>query len=169
MLREADKLGIEINRHFHVERIDEALPLIRNVEVSHGALPNPWAKEMLEHMDLINGAFLTATIKGQLVGCGLLLEDSNSQMTTGFGGQSYVPTSTAKINRLRQMLDSIGSNAWLEVDGGIKPGNAKEIVEAGADVLVAGSAVFGRASTVSANIARLRAAIRMKVDAEREA
>jgi len=86
----------------------------------------------------------------------------------GFGGQSYIPTSAAKVCRLRRMLDLIGSNAWLEVDGGIKPGNAKELVEAGADVLVAGSAVFNRANTVAGNIAALRAAIMMTVDAERK-
>ena len=45
----------------------------------------------------------------------------------GFGGQSYIPGSTDKIRRLRQMLDAIGSTADLEVDGGIKPGNAAEI------------------------------------------
>jgi len=75
----------------------------------------------------------------------------------GFGGQSYVPGSTAKIRRLRQMLDVIGSPARLEVDGGVKPGNAAEIVTAGATVLVASSAIFKR--DVAANVQALRAAI----------
>jgi ribulose-phosphate 3-epimerase len=87
----------------------------------------------------------------------------------GFGGQKYIPSSTAKIRRLREMLDSVGSNAWLEVDGGIKPANANEVVEAGADVLVAGSAVFDRANTVAANAAALRAAIRTNVNTRLEA
>ena len=60
----------------------------------------------------------------------------------GFGGQSYIPSSTDKIRRLRAMLDNINSKAWLEVDGGIKHDNAAEIIGAGANVLVAGSAVF---------------------------
>jgi len=60
----------------------------------------------------------------------------------GFGGQSYIPGSTAKIRRLRNMLDAIGSTAWLEVDGGVKANNAAEVVGAGATALVAGSAVF---------------------------
>lgn len=60
----------------------------------------------------------------------------------GFGGQEYIPGSTDKIRRLRRMLDEIGSEAWLEVDGGVKPENAAEVVRAGATVLVAGSAVF---------------------------
>jgi len=78
----------------------------------------------------------------------------------GFGGQSYIPSSTAKIRRLRSMLDSIGSNAWLEVDGGIKSGNAREVVEAGVNVLVAGSAVFGGENTVAENISAFQTAIK---------
>jgi hypothetical protein len=61
------------------------------VEVSHGALPNPWARKMLEHMEAADGSFLTATMKGQLVGCGLLLEDNNSQMTSILGRAQGVP------------------------------------------------------------------------------
>jgi ribulose-phosphate 3-epimerase len=75
----------------------------------------------------------------------------------GFGGQSYIPASTAKIRRLRRMLDAIGSQAWLEVDGGVKPGNVAEIAAAGATVLVAGSAVFK--GDVCANVRALRAAL----------
>jgi len=77
----------------------------------------------------------------------------------GFGGQSYIPSSTAKIKRLRAMLDSIGSKAWLEVDGGIKASNAAEVVQAGATVLVAGSAVFGGDRSVVENVKGLQKAI----------
>jgi ribulose-phosphate 3-epimerase len=77
----------------------------------------------------------------------------------GFGGQSYIPSSTDKIKRLRKMLDSINSKAWLEVDGGIKPENAKKIIQAGADVLVSGSAVFGGKKSVAENIAAFQKAI----------
>jgi len=77
----------------------------------------------------------------------------------GFGGQSYIPSSTPKIARLRAMLDEIGSGAALEVDGGIKASNALEAVQAGATVLVAGSAVFGGPKTIAENLADLRAAI----------
>lgn len=78
----------------------------------------------------------------------------------GFGGQSYIPSSTAKIKRLRAMLDSIGSEAWLEVDGGIKASNAAEVVQAGATVLVAGSAVFGGgvSQSVAENVKALQRA-----------
>ena len=57
----------------------------------------------------------------------------------GFGGQKSIPASTAKIRRLRQMLGLISSSAWLEVDGGIDIGNAAEVVQADADVLVTGA------------------------------
>lgn len=77
----------------------------------------------------------------------------------GFGGQKYIPSSTAKINRLRQMLDKINSKAFLEVDGGVHAGNVAEIVHAGADVLVAGSAVFGGTKSVAENVQTLKAAL----------
>lgn len=76
----------------------------------------------------------------------------------GFGGQSYIPSSTDKIRRLRAMLDSINSKAWLEVDGGIKPGNTAEVVGAGVDVLVAGSAVFN--GSVADNVKAFKDAIK---------
>lgn len=61
----------------------------------------------------------------------------------GFGGQKYIPTMTAKIKALKEMVDSKGLNIDIEVDGGITPDNVKEVLEAGANVVVAGSAVFG--------------------------
>jgi ribulose-phosphate 3-epimerase len=77
----------------------------------------------------------------------------------GFGGQTYIPTSTDKIRRLRQMLDEIGSDADLEVDGGIKAHNAAAIAAAGANVLVAGSAVFGGPQSISQNLQDLNEAL----------
>ena len=77
----------------------------------------------------------------------------------GFGGQSYIPSSTARIGRLRQMLDAIGSEAWLEVDGGVDPGNAAEIAAAGANVLVAGSAIFRGKGSIAENIRAFRTAL----------
>lgn len=60
----------------------------------------------------------------------------------GFGGQSFIPSCLDKIRRARQLLDRIGSHALLEVDGGIKIENVGDVLKAGADVLVAGSAIF---------------------------
>lgn len=77
----------------------------------------------------------------------------------GFGGQAYIEGSTGRIRAIRRMLDEIGSSAYLQVDGGVKPSNAREIVDAGAGVLVAGSAVFG--GDVRANVAAFDEALRM--------
>jgi ribulose-phosphate 3-epimerase len=74
----------------------------------------------------------------------------------GFGGQSYIPRSTSKLSRIRGMLRAAGSKALLEVDGGVKASNVREVVIAGADVVVAGSAVF--MGDVDANVKALRAA-----------
>ena len=60
----------------------------------------------------------------------------------GFGGQAYLPHSTAKIRAMRELLQRSGMNTDLEVDGGISQRNAQEVLEAGANILVAGSAVF---------------------------
>ncbi|MFN8491423.1 MAG: ribulose-phosphate 3-epimerase [Caldilineaceae bacterium] len=77
----------------------------------------------------------------------------------GFGGQSYIPASTRRIQRLRAMLDELGSQADLEVDGGVKASNVAQITAAGANVIVAGSAIFGGPRTVSENIAAFRQAL----------
>jgi ribulose-phosphate 3-epimerase len=74
----------------------------------------------------------------------------------GFGGQSYVPSSTTRIARLRGMLDEIGSPAELEVDGGINPDTVATVVEAGATVLVAGAAIFNDRASVGENVRLLR-------------
>lgn len=60
----------------------------------------------------------------------------------GFGGQDFIQSSIDKINRAKKMILSRGSGALLEVDGGVKLENAKDIVNAGADILVIGSAFF---------------------------
>ena len=70
----------------------------------------------------------------------------------GFGGQSYIAASTERIRRLRQRLGELGSVAALEVDGGITPDNAHEVLAAGATVLVAGTAVFGGPHTIAENV-----------------
>lgn len=74
----------------------------------------------------------------------------------GFGGQSYIPSSTDKIARLRSMLDEIGSSAEVEVDGGIHADTVRTVVEAGATVLVAGSAIFNDQAAVAENIQLLK-------------
>lgn len=75
----------------------------------------------------------------------------------GFGGQQFIPSSLQKIAQARQLIDRVKSPAALEVDGGVKPDNAGQIVQAGADILVSGSAIFS-ANDYGAVIAALRAA-----------
>ena len=77
----------------------------------------------------------------------------------GFGGQSFIPSALEKVRVLRAALDAAGSPAELEVDGGIKPDNAKAVADAGASVLVAGSAVYLDPDGVSAALAKFRKAI----------
>ena len=60
----------------------------------------------------------------------------------GFGGQKYIPYSTKKISALKKMIDEKGLDVDIEVDGGIKISNVKEVLDAGANVIVAGSAIF---------------------------
>jgi len=74
----------------------------------------------------------------------------------GFGGQDFIPQVLPKITRIREMIRLSGKPVHLEVDGGVKPGTARQVIAAGADVLVAGSAVFGAKDYAQA-IAALRA------------
>ena len=75
----------------------------------------------------------------------------------GFGGQSFIPGQLRKIEAVRKMIDKAGRDVRLEVDGGITQETARQCVEAGADVLVAGSATFaGGPRRYAANIAALR-------------
>ncbi len=78
----------------------------------------------------------------------------------GFGGQRFIPAVLPKITRVRAMLDEAGREAaWLAVDGGITAETAPAVVRAGADVLVAGSAIFRAPEGVCAAIRRLRGAV----------
>lgn len=61
----------------------------------------------------------------------------------GFGGQSFIPGVIPKIRKLREMCDERGLDPWIEVDGGLKGNNTWQVLEAGANAVVAGSAVFG--------------------------
>ena len=80
----------------------------------------------------------------------------------GFGHQHFIHTTLPKIRRVRQMIDEVGSGCDLEVDGGIDATIAPLVVDAGANVLVAGSAVFNEGEGVGAAMKRLRAAANQK-------
>jgi ribulose-phosphate 3-epimerase len=76
----------------------------------------------------------------------------------GFGGQEFIPSTLGKIERLRALITQHGATCDLEVDGGIHTGTAAQVVRAGANALVAGSAIYGEREGVAAAIQRLRTA-----------
>jgi ribulose-phosphate 3-epimerase len=77
----------------------------------------------------------------------------------GFGGQSYIEASTAKVERARGLLDGLGSTAELEVDGGVDTSNAAMLQDAGASVLVAGSSVYRHPDGAREGVLSIRAAL----------
>ncbi|MBP8001944.1 MAG: ribulose-phosphate 3-epimerase [Chloroflexi bacterium] len=131
----ADILTVHVETCPHLHR---TVQMIRELGVKPGVTLNP--------------ATPLAVLEPILPDVDLVLVMS---VNPGFGGQSYIPGSTAKIRRLRQMLDEMGSTADLEVDGGIKVSNVAEVVQAGANVLVVGSAIFNHQQSVTENVAAL--------------
>ncbi|MCS6925828.1 MAG: ribulose-phosphate 3-epimerase [Candidatus Binatia bacterium] len=77
----------------------------------------------------------------------------------GFGGQQFIESSIAKVQRLRHLLDEHGAQAEIEIDGGIDPATAPRVVAAGATLLVAGSAIFRAPGGAAEGVRRLRASI----------
>jgi len=133
----ADRVTVHVETCPHLHR---TVQQIRSLGVLPGVTLNPATplsalEEILPYVDLV-----------------LIMS-----VNPGFGGQSYIPSSTPRIERLRHMLDERGlAEVELEVDGGIKAHNAAQVVAAGATVLVAGSAIFDRQASVAANVAALR-------------
>lgn len=82
----------------------------------------------------------------------------------GFGGQAFIPASLQRISAARALCDDLNQTCAIEVDGGIAPDTAGDASAAGADVLVAGSAVFGGDGDVAGNIRALRAAAERGVE-----
>ncbi len=102
----------------------------------------------------LNPATPLVTVEEILPDLDLLLIMS---VNPGFGGQSFIPTSLKKIARARALIEAVGRDIFLEVDGGISPDTAPAVVAQGADVLVAGNAIFGQPDPVKA-LRALRAA-----------
>ncbi len=120
----ADQITVhaEHNASPHLHR---TLSQIRDLGKKAGAVLNPSTPlELLEYV---------------LPLCDLVLLMS---VNPGFGGQSFIPEIVPKIRKLRQMCDERGLDPWIEVDGGLKPANTWQVLEAGANAIVAGSAVF---------------------------
>jgi ribulose-phosphate 3-epimerase len=77
----------------------------------------------------------------------------------GFGGQSFIPTMLDKISRARSMIDARNPACRLQVDGGIKPSNLRRIADAGAQMVIVGSAIYGSERTVEEGVRELRSAL----------
>lgn len=110
------------------EHIDRTLQLIREHGCKAGLVFNPATPlDVLEYvMDKVDLILLMS-------------------VNPGFGGQSFIHSTLAKLQKVRQLIDDSGYAIRLEVDGGVKVNNIQEIKEAGADMFVAGSAIFGAA------------------------
>ncbi len=117
---------------FHPEasdHIDRTLQLIRNEGCKAGLVFNPATP--LSHLDYVMD-------KVDMI---LLMS-----VNPGFGGQAFIPATLDKLREARKRIDESGREIRLEIDGGVKADNIREIKAAGADTFVAGSAIFGAAS-----------------------
>lgn len=83
--REAEALYLEHSLHASVKNVEEALPLIRDVEKKFRAAPNPWMRSLLEHASMVSGVWQEVRQSGRLVACGLLLEDNGAMVATALG------------------------------------------------------------------------------------
>jgi len=115
---------------FHPEasrHIDRSLQMIRDHGCKSGLVFNPGTP--LSYLDHV------------LDKCDMILLMS---VNPGFGGQSFIPSALDKLRQVRKIIDDSGLEIRLEIDGGVKTENIREIKEAGADTFVAGSAIFGK-------------------------
>jgi ribulose-phosphate 3-epimerase len=136
----ADGLTVHAEATPHLHRV---LQQIRNLGVRPGISLNP-ATPATAISEILNDVALVLVMT----------------VNPGFGGQAFIEHTLHKIARVREMLDSAGSDAELEVDGGIEPRTTEQVVAAGATVLVAGTAVFGTPEGVAVAIEAIREASR---------
>ena len=120
----ADMVSVHVEADVHLQR---TLVAIREAGAKAGIAINPGTplsalEEALPYADFV-----------------LLMS-----VNPGFGGQSFIPTSMDKLRRLKRMITDRGLDVKIEIDGGIDAGNIAEVVESGAEIIVAGSAVYGR-------------------------
>ncbi len=111
------------------EHVDRSLQLIKSEGCKSGLVFNPATpldvlKYVIDKVDMV-----------------LLMS-----VNPGFGGQSFIPSALDKLREARKIIDESGRDIRLEIDGGVKVDNIREIAEAGADTFVAGSAIFGAAN-----------------------
>lgn len=109
------------------KHVDRSLQLIRDHGCKAGLVLNPASslEELTHVMDKLDVVLLMS-------------------VNPGFGGQSFIPHTLEKLRQVRKLIDDSGRDIRLQVDGGVKVDNIKEIAEAGADMFVAGSAIFNQ-------------------------
>jgi len=144
----ADVLTVHVEATPHLHRI---LQRIRDLGVRPGVSLNP-ATPAASISEILNDVALVLVMT----------------VNPGYGGQAFIEHTLRKIAQVREMLDSAGSAAELEVDGGIGPQTAERVVAAGATVLVAGTAIFGAPEGVPAAVSAIRQAARMGQRAQAE-
>jgi len=121
----ADYITVHVETGFHLNRLIQSIREHKGVKAAvalNPATPLSCLDYILPELDMV-----------------LIMS-----VNPGFGGQSFIPSAMGKIQQLRKRIDGLGLKIELEVDGGVKPENAAQIADAGADILVAGSAVFGK-------------------------
>ncbi|NLB07393.1 MAG: ribulose-phosphate 3-epimerase [Desulfobulbaceae bacterium] len=121
----ADWVTVHVEACVHLHR---TLACIKDLGRKAGAVLNP--------------ATSLTTLENVLAEVDLVMLMS---VNPGFGGQSFIPSAIDEIRRLRQMLDAVNPGAGIEVDGGIGPATIGAVAEAGANIFVAGSAIYGQA------------------------
>ncbi len=131
----SDILTVHVETCSHLEGVVSS---IKRLGVKGGVVLNPatpliFLDHILEQVDMV-----------------LLMS-----VNPGFGGQQFLPSVLPKIEKLREKMDNAGLNTDIQVDGGINPSNCRSVVEAGANVLVAGSSVF-HSTNYKETIAELR-------------
>lgn len=137
----ADNLTVHVEASPHIHRTIQA---IHDLGITAGVALNPGTplsslEEVLHMVDLA-----------------LIMS-----VNPGFGGQSYIESSTSKISRLANMIKASESKAVIQVDGGIKSHNIARVAAAGASLLVSGSGVFSAKTSISENMAQLNQSVQM--------
>jgi len=132
----ADIITVQWEACPHLHRVIQA---IKRLGVKAGVALNP-ATPVLGLVDILPDVDLVLIMS----------------VNPGFGGQTFIPNTIRKLHSLRKIMEEHAARSELEVDGGINSETAPAVVAAGAEVLVAGSAVFNRKASVAENIAALR-------------
>jgi ribulose-phosphate 3-epimerase len=131
----ADNLAVHIEASLHLHRTIEQ---IKSLGMKAGVAVNPHTP-ISSLSDIIHEIYLVNLMS----------------VNPGFGGQKFIQHTIEKIKLLRKMINEKGLNVLIEIDGGVTEDNAQSIIEAGADVLIAGSTVFKSADPI-ATIAKLK-------------